>query len=247
MLKALSPHWIFASLAALALLWPGTAAFGQPDPAPVARAVIEKYLFLPRSDTYLLGDRVAKWESDLIVVLYREHERPLVERVVAEFHRREALGPVRILLLPAIDELRDDAYDRPNFTLDVNSAHFEFMMAPGALAGLEEYQANAKAAGCYAQPTVPLAQRDYVVTGGQIMARDDLSEAALGDCIFRGLLLNAGLMYTPRLAADPSFFGAAERAEALSVLRLLYHPAVTPGMDRAAFYRALGQAGLLAD
>ncbi len=245
--KTLSSHWIWGRLAALALACHAGGAFGQSEPAPVKRAVIEKYLFLPQSDTYLVGDRVTKWESDLIVVLYREDERLMVERLVAEIHRREALGPVRILLLPPIDRLADGAYDRPNFTLGVNSAHFEFMMAPGALAGLEDYQANAKAAGCYAQPTVPFAKRDYLVTGGQIMARDDLAAAALSDCIFRGFLINAGLMYTPRLAADPTFFGAAERAEALSVLKLLYHPAVSPGMDRAAFYRALAAAGLLAD
>ena len=245
--KSRSLDLIRGGFAALALLCLAGIARGQADPPPLERAVIEKYLFLPESDTYLVGDRIAKWESDLIVVLYREDERPLVERLVAEIHRREALGPVRILLLPAIERLAEGAYDRPNFTLGVNSADFEFMLAPGALAGLEAYQANAKAAGCYAQPTLPLAKRDYVVTGGQIMARDDLSRAALGDCIFRGFLLNAGLMYTPRLADDPTFFTAAEREEALSVLRLLYHPAIDPGMDRDAFYRALGAAGLLAD
>ncbi len=209
------------------------------------RAVVEKYLFLPESDTYLIGDRVYKWESDLLVVLYREDERTLLEKIVARIHARGALGERRILLLPPIERLREGGHDRPNFTLGVNSAFFEFVMAPGGLRGLEAYHAHAKAVGCYALPTVPYVKRDYVIVGGQIMARDDLGEAALEDCLFRGMLLNAGLMYTQAMAFREAPLAEAERKEALAVLELLYHPAVLPGMTREAFYAALAAEGLI--
>ncbi|MDH3791648.1 MAG: DUF2927 domain-containing protein [Rhodospirillales bacterium] len=222
----------------------GAAGRAEDRPA-VTRAAIEKYLFLPESDTYLIGDRIAKWDSDIAVILYREDERALVEEIVSEILGRKALGRHRIHLLPPIERLRDDGQARPNFTLGVNSAFFEFMMAPGGLRGLEAYQARAKAAGCYAQPTVPLIARDYVITGAQIMTRDDLGTAALRDCLFRGFLLTAGLMYTDLLAFRKAPLGEAERAEALAVLGLLYHPAVRPGMTREAFYAALEAEGLI--
>ena len=92
---------------------------------------------------------------------------------------------------------------------------------------------------------MPLIARDYVIAGGQIMTRDDLEPAALRDCLFRGFLLNAGLMYTELLAFRDAPLSAAERAEALAVLALVYHPAVRPGMTRAAFYRALETEGVI--
>jgi hypothetical protein len=215
------------------------------DRPSVTRATIEKYLFLPESDTYLIGDRITKWDSDIVVIFYREDERTLFEEIVAEVHAHKALGEHRILLLPPIERLRDSGTDRPNFTLGVNSAFFEFMMAPGGLRGLEAYQARAEAAGCYAQPTVPLIARDYVITGSQIMARDDLGAARMRDCLFRGLLLGAGLMYTDLLAFREAPPSETERAEALAVLALVYHPAVLPGMTREAFYAVLEAEGLI--
>jgi hypothetical protein len=215
------------------------------DRPSVTRATIEKYLFLPESDTYLIGDRITRWASDIVVIFYREDERTLVEEIAAETHARKALGDRRILLLPPIERLRDSGHDRPNFTLGVNSAFFEFMMAPGGLRGLEAYQARAEARGCYAQPTVPLIARDYVITGAQIMARDDLGEVRMRDCLFRGLLLTAGLMYTDLLAFREAPLGETERAEALAVLALVYHPAVLPGMTREAFYAVLEAEGLI--
>jgi hypothetical protein len=230
-----------AALCALA----GAAAWAAEERPAVSRAAIEKFLFLPETDTYLIGDRIAKWDSDIAVILYREDERTLVEEIAAEFHDRKALGPHQIVLLPPIERLRDDGLPRPNFTLGVNTAFFEFMMAPGGLRGLEAYQARAKAAGCYAQPTVPLIARDYVITGAQIMTRDDLAAARLRDCLFRGFLLTAGLMYTDILAFRDAPLDEAERAEALAVLGLLYQPAVRPGMTREAFYAALEAEGLI--
>jgi hypothetical protein len=232
-------------IAAAALCVMAGAASGLAQERPLDPATIERYLFLPESDTYLIGDRITKWESDIFVLLYREDERALVEEVAAEINDRNALGARRIVLLPSMDRVREGGTERPNFTLGVNSAFFEFMMAPGGLRGLEAYQAHAGAIGCYAQPIVPYIARDYVVAGGQIMARDDLHAAALRDCLFRGFLLNAGLMYTDVLAFRDAPLGEAERAEALAVLALVYHPAVRPGMTRAAFYQALEAEGLI--
>ena len=221
------------------------AAEGRAQQQPLDRAAVERYLFLPESDTYRIGDRITRWESDVFVLLYREDERALVEDVAAEINDAKALGPRRIVLLPPIDRVREGASERPNFTLGVNSAFFEFMMAPGALRGLEDYQSHAETIGCYAQPSVPLIARDHVISGGQIMTRDDLDAAALRDCLFRGFLLNAGLMYTDLLAFRGAPLSAAERAEALAVLALVYHPAVRPGMTRADFYQALEAKGLV--
>jgi hypothetical protein len=232
-------------IAASALCVMTGAAGGLAQEQTLSRAAIERYLFLPESDTYLIGDRITKWQSDIIVLLYREDERALVEEVVAEINDRKALGTRRIVLLPSIDRVREGGTERPNFTLGVNSGFFEFMMAPGGLRGLEVYQAHAEAVGCYAQPSVPYIARDYIIAGGQIMTRDDLGAAALRDCLFRGFLLNAGLMYTDFLAFRDAPLGAAERAEALAVLALVYHPAVRPGMTRAAFYAALEAEGLI--
>ena len=234
----------FICLTAALCVLAGAAGRAEDRPA-VARAAIEKYLFLPESDTYLIGDRIAKWDSDIAVILYREDERALVEEIAAAFHDRKALGPHQIVLLPPIERLRDDGLPRPNFTLGVNSAFFEFMMAPGGLRGLEAYQDHAKAIGCYAQATVPLIARDYVITGAQIMTRDDLDAARLRDCLFRGFLLTAGLMYTDVLAFRDAPLDEAEGAEALAVLGLLYHPAVRSGMTREAFYAALEAEGLI--
>lgn len=223
-----------------------SAVGGSAQERALDRAVVERYLFLPESDTYLIGDRITRWDGDIFVLLYREDERALVAEVAAEINDRKALGARRIVLLPPIDRVREGGTARPNFTLGVNSAFFEFMMAPGGLRGLEAYQAHAEGIGCYAQPSVPLIARDYVIAGGQIMTRDDLDAAVLRDCLFRGFLLNAGLMYTDLLAFRAAPLGEAERAEALSVLALVYHPSVRPGMTRAAFYAALEAEGLIA-
>ena len=232
-------------IVAAALCVLASAAGAQGQERPLDRAAVERYLFLPDSDTYLIGDRITRWESDLFVLLYREDERALVAEVAAEIDGAKALGPRRIVLLPPIDRVREGGTARPNFTLGVNSAFFEFMMAPGGLRGLEAYQAHAEEIGCYAQASVPLIARDYVVAGGQVMTRDDLDAAALRDCLFRGFLLNAGLMYTDLLAFRKAPLDAAERAEALAVLALVYHPAVRPGMTRAAFYQVLEAEGLV--
>ncbi len=140
------------------------------------------------------------------MILYREGERALVEEIVAEIHGGKALGRHRIRLLPPIERLRGHGVPRPNFTLGVNSAFVEFMMAPGGLRGLEAYQARAKAAGCYAQPAVRLIARNYVTTGAQIMTRDDLGAAAWHDP--RGPLRRAG----SRRADRPLSGRLAERA-----------------------------------
>jgi hypothetical protein len=235
---------LLLGLAVVLCLAAGAAGRAQDRPA-VARATIEKYLFLPETDTYLIGDRITRWESDIRVLLYREDERALVAEIAAGFNAAGALGARRIVLLPPIDRVREGGTERPNFTVGVNSAFFEFMMAPGGLRGLEAYQAQAEAVGCYAQASVPLIARDYVITGAQIMTRDDLDAAALGDCLFRGLLLTAGLMYTEVLAFRAAPLDQTERAEALAVLALVYHPAVRPGMTREAFYAALEAEGLI--
>ena len=236
-----------AALAALGValsMAAGVPSAGHSESA-VARATVETYLFLPRSDTYLVGDRIAKWEADPLVVLYRETDRKLVQKLVDRIHQREAMGEWRILILPPIDELRAGGYDNPTLTLDVDTAGFERFMAKGPLRGLEAYHEAAWTRGCYARPEVSYARRDFVIRSGYILAREGLEIAVLEDCFFRGLLLVAGLMYSSALALDEGLMNPDERAAALSVLSLVYRPEVEPGMTRDDFYAALGSAGLI--
>jgi hypothetical protein len=244
---SLSPFRRVVPAALLGLAMLSGPAAGAEQAARPGRATIERYLFLPDSDTYLIGDRIVKWESDPLVVLYREADRPLVEALAGELHDSGALGEWRILIVPPIAQLREGGHDRPTFTLAVDTRYFETIMAMGPLRGLEAYHAQARKAGCYAQPSVPYARRDYVIVAGQIVAREDLDEARLRDCLLRGLLLNAGLMYTPALAFADAPMDPAARAEALAVLALVYRPEVTPGMTREAFFAALEAGGLIGE
>lgn len=227
------------------LISTGSALPAEPGTAAVPRATVESYLFLPRSDTYLVGDRIAKWEADPLVVLYRESDRSLVEAVVEQIHAHDALGEWRVLILPPIDELRAGGHDHPTLTIDVDTAGFERFMANGPLRGLEAYHESARARGCYARPEVSHFRRDLVIRSGYILAREDLTPAALEDCLFRGFLLVAGLMYSPALALGEGRMSKEERAAALSVLALVYRPEVEAGMTREEFYAAVQAAGLV--
>lgn len=231
-----------AALALLLLLWPpGTRAA-----EPVPRELVEKYLFLPESGIYQIGDRIYRWDSDLIFILYQEDERPALARLAKEINDQEIMGERRIFLLPPMAELNEGGYDWPNVTLAVNSDFFQFQMAHGPLAGMDAYHTQAQESGCFALPTIPLRDRDHIVATAQILVRDDLPPALLEDCLFRGLMLSAGLMYTPALALAAAPLSAETRAEALAVLRLLYHPRVEPGMTREAFFAVLEEEGLVA-
>ena len=229
------------------LLWPPTLFAAEPEARAVPRDVVETYLFLPDSGVYKIGDRIYRWDSDLIFILYREDERPALERLAKAINQDKTMGERRIFLLPPMAELNRGGYDWPNMTLGVNSELFEFQMAHGPLVGLEDYHAQAHAAGCFALPTVPYRDRNHIVASAQIIARDDLSDALMEDCLFRGLMISAGLMYSPALALADAPLSAEARAEMLSVLRLLYHPKVEPGMTREDFFAVLEGEGLIVD
>lgn len=222
-----------------------SASLSQAADEGLSRETVDTYLFLPDSKAYLIGDRTYRWESDLIVMLFREDERALIEDLVDRLHD-SGLGDRRIFLLPAMEEVVQGGYDTPTLEIIINTEHFEHMLAPGALAGLEAYQDHAKQMGCYALAQVPyLKTGDYIIQRAQIVARDTLSPRALEDCLFRGLLINLGLMYSPTLAFDDEPMTEEARADALGVLRALYDPAIDPGLSREDFFDALVRHGYL--
>ncbi|MEM7225283.1 MAG: hypothetical protein AAF495_20060 [Pseudomonadota bacterium] len=237
----ISRRWLFLPL--LAIFWPFVIAATEPVP----RAVVEKYLFLPDTGVYKIGDKVYRWDTDLIFILYREQERPALARLAEAINESEAMGERRIFLLPPMEELNRGGYDWPNMTLAVSGDFFDFQMAHGPLVGLEDYHAHAQAAGCFALPNIPYRDRDHIVATAQIIAREDLSGTLMEDCLFRGLMISAGLMYTPALALSPAPLDETTRAEMLAVLALLYHPKIAPGMTRDEFFAVLEGEGLIAD
>lgn len=219
----------------------------------VSKDTVEKYLFTPHTDTYAIGDRVYKWSSDIVIFLGYEKGRDIVESIVSEVKERGAVGEVSIRLL---DRTRNadgtfaefsEADEKFNIMIGTGGGAFELFVPPGPPRGLEEYFQRATEAGCYAEPKVPYADREYRVIGARIFARDDLNTDRFQDCMTRGFLLSMGLMYTPDLAFRDEPLSAAEWEEALSVLRVLYHPAVRPGMTREEFYRATTEIGLVAE
>jgi hypothetical protein len=141
-------------------------------------------------------------------------------------------------------------------------AHVRLLLArPGLLdsdirpaAGYEAVTAAAKHLGCLTFQAVPYEDRHptresrvWQLVGANVRIDATLPPPRFADCLFRSLLIALGLHHTQRLAFDPAPLSPAERAEALQVLALVYHPEVESGMTRRDFLTVLRRHDLLAE
>jgi hypothetical protein len=121
-------------------------------------------------------------------------------------------------------------------------------------AGYEAIYEAAQDIGCMTMHAVPYEERHptqetpvWRLVGADVRIDARLPPERFEDCLFRSLLIALGLHHTERLAFDPAPLTPAERAEALAVLALVYHPRVESGMTREEFLAVLRAEGLVAE
>lgn len=85
----------------------------------------------------------------------------------------------------------------------------------------------------------------YRLHSGGIGTRHLPGEATVDHCLFKALLVSLGLHPTEGFFFKSGPVAAPEQARALAALGLLYHPAVTPGMNEQDFTQALLQHNLI--
>ena len=220
------------------------ASASAQDWPTVRQSTLDKFLFSGQDGSG--GQRLARWESDMVLDFYYAKGKAYVREVVAMINKRGLMGGHKVHMLPPATSQGTALTDPFNFAVGVSSDVFNLALQPRPELGTAAYQSHARQSGCFAHP----AGRNYkshIISSGRIMTRQDLSKEALRDCILRGLLLTAGLGHTREMAFRSSPLSEAEREDAFKVLQLVYHPRVRPGMTRAEFTQALRSEGLIVD
>ena len=238
-----------AALAALALLFTVTlpqseSAAAAEDWPKINKASIDRFLF--PSNGQADGQRLARWESDMVLDFYYASGKDYLKQLVKTFNDRGLLGGVQVHMLPPANSQGTALSDPFKFALGVNQDVFNLALQPRPELGTADYQRHARQSGCFAHPAGRQFQNN-IISSGRIMARKDLSRSKLRDCILRGMLLTAGLGHTDELAFGSEPLSEADQEEAFKVLRLMYHPSVRPGMTREQFTTALRTEGLIVD
>lgn len=235
---------------ALALISAGIGLIERPASAAaqdwptVKQSTLDKFLFSGQDSSG--GERLARWESDMVLDFYYAKGKDYVREVVAVINKRKLMGGVKVHMLPPATSQGTALTDPFNFAVGVSSDVFNLALQPRPELGTAAYQSHARQSGCFAHP----AGRNFnshIISSGRIMTRQDLSKEELRDCILRGLLLTAGLGHTREMAFSSSPLSETEREDAFKVLQLVYHPRVRPGMTRAEFTQALRSEGLIVD
>ncbi len=85
---------------------------------------------------------------------------------------------------------------------------------------------------------MPPAEK-YRVHDGRIGIFHRLGEPTVEHCLFRALMVTLGLHPTEEFFFKDGPVTPEEQAKALAALKLLYHPAITPGMDEWHFIQTL--------
>ncbi len=207
----------------------------------VKQSTLDKFLFTGPG-----GERLARWESDMVLDFYYAQGKDTVDEVVSEINQRNLMGKVKVHMRPPASSQGTALSDPFNFAVGVSADVFNLALQPRPELGTADYQSHARQSGCFAHPA-GRNFNDHVISSGRIMTRQDLSKDELRDCILRGLLLTAGLGHTREMAFSSSPLSATEREDAFKVLQLVYHPRVRPGMTRAEFTQALRSEGLIVD
>lgn len=217
------------------------AAAAAQDWPTVNQSTLDKFLFTGPG-----GERLARWESDMVLDFYYAKGKDTVREVVAQINKRQIMGNIKVHMLPPATSQGTALTDPFNFAVGVSSDVFNLALQPRPELGTADYQNHARQSGCFAHPA-GRNFNDHIISSGRIMTRQDLSKDELRDCILRGLLLTAGLGHTREMAFSSSPLSETEREDAFKVLQLVYHPRVRPGMTRAEFTQALRSEGLIVD
>ena len=205
----------------------------------VKRSSIDRFLFSG-------SDRLARWESDMVLDFYYASGKDYVRQLVKTFNDRGLLGQMQVHMLPPATSQGTATADPFKFAVGVKQDIFNLALQPRPELGTPDYQNHARQTGCFAHPAGKQFQ-NHIISSGRIMARKDLSKDQMRDCILRGMLLNAGLAHTQELAYGNQPLSEADQEEAFKVLKLMYHPSVRPGMTREQFTAALQGEGLIVE
>jgi hypothetical protein len=232
---------------------------------PVTLPALDRWLFLEADDGYLVGTRVLKHPMPVPVTMgtfrgvnpYDHALTPQLERTLLpaleEIAAATGVSGLQVEGLivypprydPDLGGIAIFAVDRGyDFLRGSPLAGYGAVVSAGAEVGCHTYQEVPYAAR---HPSLPEAERDWTLAYSLVEVDPDLPEARYADCLFRALLIALGLHHTERLAFDPTPLSAAERAEALQVLALVYQPDVESGMTRSEFLAVLRARGLLTD
>ncbi len=237
-------------------------------PSAVSRAVLERHFFHEGSDTYVIGDRVYRWDRPLrILIADSARPGPIDWTQATPLARRVGMQAKRVLdAFPGPGLVNffvgAAAYPLPRYQ-DIDLViHIDTDMRAGDIRfsnpwrGREAYETEMRAGGCLAYadvpykgraPRVPPRQRRYRIENAYL--RIGLSEVGdtLDDCAFRGMAIVLGLHLTPEFAFQAGAISEDAKRDALDALSALYHPAVRTGMTCEAFVSALARAGAIGE
>ena len=109
--------------------------------------------------------------------------------------------------------------------------------------------------GCFARPSLPylksaqtvtdIAPLDFEIQKAFIATWHRLDEPTVDHCLFKALLVALGLHPTEGFFFKEGPVTPEEQARALAALKLLYHPAIKPGMTEDEFVSTLLENNLI--
>ncbi len=247
----------------------GAAGYGRAQDrvgeGSAVAAALDKWLFAGEEEFYRVGDRVLRYPENVdLPVVFSSFLAPDPLSTASALDQAESLqallhqiGPAltNVGLLPMKVRGLEEEAETPRGVVRVFLAPPSLRLLPaGPLAGYEAVVEAAEAIRCVTFQSVPYAERHptaedrrWRLVGATIRIDATLPLPRFEDCLFRSLLIALGLHHSERLAFDPAPLTPEERAEALAVLSLVYHPEVESGMTREQFLAVLRAEGLLAE